>query len=365
MSSYSNLVAPFRISSMELRNRVALAPMTRISATDDGLVTEQMASYYASFARGGFGLIITEGTYIDTKSSQAYFNQPGIATDTQASSWESVVQAVHAENSKIIIQLQHAGALSQGNVYGEGTVAPSAIQPIGEQMQFYKGEGPFPLPTELSVEDIQDIQQAFVHAAIRAKSIGADGVELHGANGYLLDNFLTDYTNVRTDSYGGSLDKRLQFHVETLQAVKSAVGDFPVGIRISQSKGNDFTHKWAGGEEDARLIFSHLANAGADYLHITEYTAWAPAFPSNKKSLAQLAKEATLLPIIANGKLHEAENAEEMIENGSADLVALGKGALANHDWLHKIQNESSLAPFEPAKIFVPVANLKPFEYEN
>ena len=365
MSSYSNLFSTYTLGSIHLSNRVALAPMTRISATADGLATEKMSSYYTSFARGGFGLLITEGTYIDTKSSQAYLNQPGIATDEQAKSWEPIVKAVHAENSKIILQLQHAGALSQGNVYEERTVAPSAIQPLGEQLKFYNGDGPFKLPQELSIKEMHDIRLHFVEAAIRAKKVGMDGVELHGANGYLLDNFLTDYTNTRSDSYGGSVENRIQFLAEIIEAVKQAVGDFTVGIRISQSKGNDFTHKWANAEHDAKIIFERIAKAGADYIHTTEYTAWAPAFSTTTKSLAQLAKEFSGIPVIANGQLHDTAQAESMIQNGDADLVSLGKGALANHDWVIKTKTGASIHPFEPAKIFHPIANLKPYEYVN
>lgn len=364
MSSYPKLFSAYELGCIKLSNRVALAPMTRISASENGMATNKMASYYSSFARGGFSLLITEGTYIDTKSSQAYLNQPGIATDEQAKSWASVVEEVHAQGSSIIMQLQHAGALSQGSAYGERTVAPSALQPKGEQLQFYSGQGPFKLPEELSIEEMNEIKTNFVDAAVRAKNIGMDGVELHGANGYLLDNFLTDYTNTRIDQYGGSVQNRVRFVSEIIQAVKETVGEFPVGIRISQSKGNDFTHKWANAEEDARVIFESIANAGANYIHITEYTSWAPAFPTNEKPLVQLAKEFTGLTIIANGQLNDAEKADDMIASGHADLVSLGKGALANHDWVKKIQSDQPLNPFEPVKIFHPVANLKPFEYE-
>lgn len=363
MTSHTKLFTPFTLNSLTFPNRAAVAPMTRISATDEGIPTEEMASYYTTFAKGGFGLIITEGTYIDLESSQAYENQPGMATDEQAKGWEKTVQSVHDYGSEIIMQLQHAGALSQANHKHAGTVAPSAIQPKGEQLAFYRGTGSFETPGELTLQQIDDIKHNFVHAARRARSAGFDGVELHGANGYLLDNFLTDYTNQRNDTYGGSLVNRLRFLIEVIEDVKKEVGEFVVGIRISQSKGNDFTHKWAGGEEDAKVIFSELSKTGIDYIHVTEYDGTAPAFAPNTMSLAALARKFSDVPIFANGQLGDPKKAIAILEKNEADLVTIGKSALANHDWVKKVRNDESLDAFQPREILHPIANLKPFEY--
>ncbi|MDW0111261.1 NADH:flavin oxidoreductase [Sporosarcina aquimarina] len=363
MTSHRKLFTPFTLNSLTFPNRAAVAPMTRISATDKGNPTEEMASYYTTFAKGGFGLIITEGTYIDSESSQAYENQPGMATDEQAKGWEKIAQSVHEYGSKIIMQLQHAGALSQANLKHSGTVAPSAIQPKGEQLAFYRGTGSFETPGELTIHQMEDIKHNFVHAALRAKSAGFDGVELHGANGYLLDNFLTDYTNQRNDKYGGSLVNRLRFLIEVIEDVKKEVGEFVVGIRISQSKGNDFTHKWAGGEEEAKFIFSELSKTGIDYIHVTEYDATAPAFAHNTMSLAALARKFSDVPIFANGQLGDPEKAIAILEKNEADLVTIGKFALANHDWVKKVRNDESLDAFQPREILHPIADLKPFEY--
>ncbi|MBA9026335.1 2,4-dienoyl-CoA reductase-like NADH-dependent reductase (Old Yellow Enzyme family) [Peribacillus huizhouensis] len=308
-----------------LNNRVGVAPMTRISATSEGLVTDQMVSYYTSFARGGFGLIITEGTYIDDKYSQTYFNQPGIAFNEQAQAWKKVVDSVHQAGTKIFMQLQHTGSLSQGNRFAQETIAPSAIQPKGEQLTFYLGEGPYPTPREATKEEISEVVIGFVNAAKRAQSVGFDGVEIHGANGYLLDEFLTDYTNQRTDEYGGSTENRVRLLVEVSKAVREAVGkDFTIGIRISQAKVNDYTHKWAGKEQDAEIIFGQLGKAGLDYIHVTEYEAWKPAFDTCEASLASLAKKYGKLPIITNGQLEDPERARKIIEKGDADVDCLG-----------------------------------------
>ncbi|WP_425325253.1 oxidoreductase [Planococcus soli] len=351
------------LGSTTLDNRIGLAPMTRISATTKGWATDQMASYYTSFARGGFGLIITEGTYIDDKYSQTYLDQPGIALEEQAQSWKQVVDSVHAAGAKIFMQLQHSGPLSQGNRFADETIAPSAVQPKGEQLSFYLGEGPFQTPREITKEEIADVVKSFVHAAKRAQSVGFDGIEIHGANGYLLDAFLTDYANQREDEYGGSAENRVRLLVDIAEAVRDAVGQrFTVGMRISQAKVNDYTHKWAGKENEAEIIFGRLGKTGLDYLHVTEFEAWQPAFEPGEASLAALAKTYSQLPIIANGQLEDPEKATKIIEAGHADMITLGKGALANQDWAHKVQSGKPMTVFDSEKVLKPIAKIKAFE---
>ncbi len=359
-----------------LGNRVGVAPMTRTSASFEGLATDQMVSYYTSFARGGFGLIITEGIYPDSKYSQGYLHQPGLAFEEQAQAWKKVVDSVHEAGAKIFAQLMHAGALSQGNRFVKESIAPSAVQPKGEQMEFYGGKGPFSTPKEATKEDIAEVVKGFVDAAILAKQAGFDGVEIHGANGYILDQFLTDYTNQRTDEYGGSTENRVRLLVEVSKAVREAVGtDFTLGIRISQGKVNDYEHKWAGKENDAEIIFGQLGQAGLDFIHVTEYEAWQPAFPEGKgttatepafeegkSSLAALAKKYGKQIVIANGHLENPDTAREIIEKGEADVITLGKGALANHDWVSKVKNGEPLEEFKPENILSPDAKIKEFE---
>ncbi|MCM3164214.1 NADH:flavin oxidoreductase [Metabacillus litoralis] len=376
MTNTSILFENINIGTTTLSNRVGLAPMTRTSATPEGLATDQMASYYTSFARGGFGFIITEGIYPDDKYSQGYLNQPGIINDEQEQAWKKVVDSVHQEGAKIIGQLMHAGALSQGNRFVTDTIAPSAVQPKGEQMEFYGGNGPFKMPKEATKEDITNVIDGFVQAAKHAKSAGFDGVEIHGANGYILDQFLTEYTNKRTDEYGGSTENRVRLLVEVSKSVREAVGtDFIVGIRISQGKVNDYTHKWDDKEKGAEIIFGQLGNAGLDYIHVTEYEAWQPAFPEGEgtsatdsafgdggPSLAALAKKYASLPVIANGHLEEPAKASSIIEKGHADLITLGKAALANHDWVNKVKNGEAIEDFQPEKVLSPDAKIKEFE---
>lgn len=365
-----------KLGNTLLTNRVGVAPMTRTSATEEGLATAQMVDYYAKFIRGGFGLVITEGTYPDNTYSQGYYDQPGIINQEQVQAWKKVVDAVHQEGGKIFIQLMHAGALSQGNRFTKETIAPSIVQPKGEQLKFYGGEGSFSVPKEAGKEDIKEIIKGFVEAAKRAKEAGFDGVEIHGANGYILDQFLTDYTNKRTDEYGGSIENRVRLLVEVSNAVRKEVGpNYTIGVRISQGKVNDYTHKWASKEKEAEIIFGQLAQANLDYIHVTEFEAWQPAFPKGEGtnatepafrdgdlSLAALAKKYSKLPVIANGGLDDPEKAIELLEKGDADVITLGKGALANSDWVHKVKNGESLDVFNPEKILSPNAKIKEFE---
>lgn len=365
-----------QLNQITLVNRIGVAPMTRTSAHDNGVPTDQMISYYDKFARGGFGLIITEGLYPDNQYSQGYLNQPGIMNEEQGQAWKKVTDAVHQEGGKIIAQLMHAGALSQGNRFTKETLASSPVQPKGEQMSFYGGEGAFPIPKEATKEDIKQVIQGFVDAAKRAKNAGFDGVEIHGANGYILDQFITSYTNRRTDEYGGSVENRVRLSVEVSTAVREAVGpDYTVGIRISQGKVNDFYHKWENREKDAEVIFGQLGQAGLDYIHVTEYEAWQPAFPEGKgteatdsafgdggATLAALAKKYGQLPVMANGGLHDPEKAKEIVGKGEADIITLGRGALANHDWANKVKDNQPLKEFEPEKVLSPNAKIKDFE---
>ncbi|RFU66668.1 NADH:flavin oxidoreductase [Peribacillus glennii] len=361
--NYETLFSGFDLAGLKIRNRVALAPMTRVSATADGLVTDEMVKYYTKFAKGGFSLLITEGVYPDDQYSQGYLFQPGISNDKQTNAWREVIESVHQEGSKIICQLMHAGALSQGNIHKQISIGPSAVKPKGTQLTFYRGEGEFPVPEEMSLNDIDDVKRGFVNAAKNAKQAGFDGVEVHGANGYILDQFLTDYTNHRDDQYGGSTENRVKLLVEVLQEIRNEVGeDFPVGIRISQAKVNDANHKWTGKEADAEIIFKNLANAGADFIHITEPKAYEPAFDDSSSTLVQLAKRYGQVPVIANGSLEDPEKAEEIITSGYADIISLGKGALANQDWVNKVNSNQELAAFNAENHLLPIANLKDHE---
>lgn len=358
----SRILSPADISQTPLKNRLAVAPMTRVSATESGSATCAMAQYYERFAKGGFGLVITEGIYTDQKFAQGYPFQPGLSEDEQALAWQAVTQGIHRHGAVAFAQLMHAGALNQGNRFMARSAAPSAVRPKGTQMAFYYGSGEYPIPQAMTDDDIADAIEGFAHAATRAiGSANFDGIEIHGANGYLLDQFLTDHTNQRTDRWGGDVRARMELTLEVIKAVKRVAGDHPVGVRISQGKVNDFAHKWSEAEAGAEVIFGALADAQVDFIHVTEFEAWRPAFTHNSDSLVKLARRfAPGVALIANGGLHNPTHAAQVLDDG-ADIIALGKAALANPDLPSRLSQGKPLADFEYS-ILGPIANIKDSE---
>ena len=355
---YPSLFQPVHIGPLDAKNRLAVSPMTRISAEDNGSVGPLMKAYYERFAAGGFGVIITEGLYTDELYSQGYYCQAAMATHRHRESWQPVVKAVQKHDSIFIAQIMHAGALSQFNSYTEETVGPSAVQPLGEQLPFYHGSGAYKLPRALTAQEIQNVIQGFTTSALHARCAGFDGVEIHGANGYLLDQFLTIYTNQRQDHYGGSLDNRLRIYQEVIQSVRRATGeDFVIGVRVSQKKVNDTSYLWPEGEKAAATIFSCIRKCGADYIHTTEPMLNHPAFEGSEP-LARLAKQYSHLPVIANGGIHDPRDAQFALEHNHADMIALGKSALANPEWPLFVKNSKPLREFDFAMLS-PIANLE------
>ncbi|MEV5258244.1 NADH:flavin oxidoreductase [Streptomyces anulatus] len=344
-----------RFAGLELCNRYAVAPMTRVSATEDGRATEEMAAYYTAYAEGGFGLLITEGTYTDRAFSQGYLHQPGITDEAQAAAWRPVVEGAHAAGARVVLQLMHAGAVSQGNRFRDRAAGPSAVRPLGEQLAKYRGSGPWPVPMELTRRQIAEAVHGFAAAAARARDVGFDGVEIHAANGYLLDQFLTPYTNLRTDDYGGGVEERLRLVREVTAEVRGATGaGFPVGVRFSQGKINDPGWRWPGGDAEAEAVFTAAATAGADYLHLAgSGRDWFP----EGRTLPALARTVTGLPVIANGGLHQEAVARRVLDEGHADVLAIGTGALANPDLPRRVAAGTVQAAFDP-QLLEPLATL-------
>lgn len=357
--SPAKTLTSFDMFGLSLRNRLAVAPMTRVSATETGSATSAMSKYYERFAEGGFGLVITEGIYTDEYYSQGYRFQPGMIDHAQARAWRTVTDRIHSHQTLAFAQIMHAGALSQGNRFTHQTAAPSSVQPRGDQMSFYYGQGQYAVPKAMSDEDIADAIAGFAKAAERSVSIaGFDGIEIHGANGYLLDQFLTDYSNQRTDHWAGSTQRRIGLTLEVIKAVRAAVGSVPVGVRISQGKVNNFGHKWSGGVADAETIFGSLQDAGVDFIHVTEFEAWKPAFAEECLPLVALARRyAPRTSLIANGGIRSVESAQSVLDQG-ADMVSIGKAALANPDFPARLAANIPLDGLD-ASTLSPIANIK------
>lgn len=354
------------ISNHIFKNRYMVAPMTRVSSEEDGTPNERAHQYYKRFAVGGFAAVITEGIYPDTAYSQGYEYQAGLATENHKEAWKPIVADVKKHGAKMIAQLMHAGAQSQGNYYKDHSVGPSPFQPPSDKVSVYGGEGAFPVAEELSKEGIEQVKQGFVQSAIFAKDAGFDGVELHGANGYLLDQFLSETINERQDEYGGSVENRLRLLLELIREVRKAVGEnMIVGIRISQLKATNPHFRWSGGEEDARVIFTALGQSNVDYIHLSDDDATTPGFGEGTMTMTEAAQRFSSVPIISCGSLADPEKASTLIENNVADFIAIGRQALANPDTPLRVQQGLPLSEFNKEGIMLPKAYVKDFELEQ
>lgn len=347
-----------RIWNRNLRNRLAVAPMSRVSAAADGVATDEMAAYYASFAEGGFGTVITEGLYTDKLASQSYSFQPGIATASQLRSWQPITEAVHRYDALIIAQLMHGGAISQ---YLDRPIAPSPIRPKGVKLPSYGGSGTFPIPQEMTIQDIELVKAGFIASAIHAHEAGFDGIELHAANGYLLDQFLTPELNQRTDQYGGSMENRFRIVAEIIAGIRQQVSPtFILGVRISEGKVNDLAYRWENGIRTAHELAGQLQQANPDYIHVAVQTGeWErDSFYGENTSLASVMRRVTGIPVIANGGFHDLARARRAIEDQHADLVSIGKAALADPWWPVKTLNNLPAIPFHQQMIW-PAATIR------
>ncbi|MQB07285.1 NADH:flavin oxidoreductase [Agrobacterium tumefaciens] len=364
MADNQRAYQPFSLGTT-LPNRFAVAPMTRVSASESGEASAEMATYYERFARGGFGLVITEGAYTDQAFAQGYLYQPGISDAAQAEAWAPVVDSIHTGGAAAFAQIMHSGAKGQGNRFRDHTVAPSAVQPAGEQMAIYYGKGRYAVPRAVTDEEIADTIAGFAASAARAIAVsGFDGIELHAANGYLLDQFLTDFSNQRQDRWGGDARQRMTMIEEVFRAVRQALpGSVPVGVRISQSKVDNLTHKWTERERAAEAVFGTLSDLGVDFIHVTEHNALAPAFePGGPTLIALTRRYAPQAALIANGALNDLDLIGQALDAG-VDIVAIGKVALANPDLPTRLRVGNTLAAFDPG-ILRPIAHIKSAELE-
>jgi N-ethylmaleimide reductase len=321
------LFSPYRLGGIKLKNRFVLSPMTRGRAIEGNVSHPLTATYYAQRATGG--LIVTEATQVSPQGV-GYIRTPGIHSPEQVAGWRKVTDAVHRAGGVIFAQLWHVGRVSHPDFHGgELPVAPSAIAPDAEAFTA-NGKVKIPTPRALETHEIAGVVEQFRRAAENARAAGFDGVELHGANGYLLDQFLRDGSNKRTDSYGGSIQNRARFPLEVVEAVLSVWDAARVGYKVSP---NGAVNSMA--DSDPIATFSYLAKEldrhGLGYLHVSEGIAGPMAVPAGiPRALPTLGKIFTRT-IIANGG-YDARSANAAIANGEADLVAFGVPYLANPD---------------------------------
>ncbi|GAB3903391.1 NADH:flavin oxidoreductase [Larkinella knui] len=329
-----------------LQNRFVVAPMTRISATSDGIPTPEMGNYYEGFAEGGFAAILSEGVYTDAIASICNPNQPGIVTRQQVLAWQKITRQVKKYPTVFICQLMHAGALSQVLTR---TLAPSAIKPLGKPSASSGGKSAFSTPVAMTVSDIKTAIAGYVQSARNAVEAGFDGVEIHGANGYLPDQFITSYSNQRTDSYGGSIENRFRFVAEISAAIRAVVpAGFIVGLRLSEGKVNNLAYRWEEGADMAKALFGEVKKAAPDYLHIAaEGGGWQrECVYADGSSSTGIARQLLDCPVIANGGLHDLELAQSILTEGHGDLLAIGRYAIANPDFPKKVLRKEKVVPF-------------------
>jgi N-ethylmaleimide reductase len=337
-TSVPNLFTPVEVGPLALRNRVVMAPLTRSRAGPGNVPTQLNALYYAQ--RASAGLIISEATQISPEG-QGYISTPGIHSAQQIAGWKCVTQAVHIAGGQIVCQLWHVGRISHPSFQpgGVAPVAPSAIRPNGQAFTA-KGFEPIPTPRALETAEIPGIVEQYAQAARNALAAGFDGVEVHGANGYLIDQFLRDQTNQRTDRYGGSIENRSRFLMEVVDAVIAAVGAECTGVRISpQNSQNDIA------DSDPQTLFNYVAErlSGKDlaYLHIIEGdTSGIPVPPFDYKTLKRL-----FGGIVISNNGFDKLRANEAIAQGRADLIAFGKPFIANPDLVIRLFLDAPLMP--------------------
>ena len=346
-NSENPLLTTYDSGEFTLSNRVIMAPMTRSRAGKGNTATKLMATYYRQ--RASAGLIITEGTQI-SEQGVGYPWTPGIHTDKQVAAWKTVTDAVHEEGGRIFAQIWHVGRVSHPMYHnGEKPVAPSAVKPEGE---IFTAEGmkEFVTPRALETGEIPGIVDDYRKAAANAIRAGFDGVEIHGANGYLIDQFIKDGTNRRTDEYGGSVENRSRFVFEVIEAVSNEIGSDKVGIRFSPN-GNNQGISDSNPRHTFTYIINQLNRYGLAYIHLMEAMSDVSEKPGYLSGVTEYFRNIYDGTIITNVN-YNRESGMNVIESGTADLVAYGRLFLANPDLPERFAADAELNKPEPETFY-------------
>jgi len=351
------LFQPFTLRNLTLSNRIVMAPMTR-SKSPQGIPGPEVAAYYRRRAKGGVGLIVTEGTYVPHPAAGFYPDVPHFYGEESLAGWKLVVEEVHLAGGRIFPQLWHVGLTPAAN----GTIPTGAMGPSGLAKRGEKIAEP------MTQQDIDNVIRAFGEAALSAKRLGFDGVEIHGAHGYLLDQFFWEGTNQRTDGYGGDLVARTRFATEVIREVRTQVGpEFPVCLRFSQWKQQDYNAKLAQNPAELERFLAPLTAAGVDLFHCSQRRFWEPEFEGSSLNLAGWTKKLTGKPTVTVGSItlneeftstfRSAETAAatgidellERLEREEFDLVAIGRSLIVNPSWPQIVQRGAikELQPYQ------------------
>jgi 2,4-dienoyl-CoA reductase-like NADH-dependent reductase (Old Yellow Enzyme family) len=361
------LFQPGRIGSLQLPNRIVMAPMTR-AKSPEGVPSAAVAAYYRRRAEGGVALIVSEGTFIPHWSASHERNAPRLYGEAALAGWKRVIDEVHAAGGRMFPQLWHVGQIRKPKVqrdkgvFDEDTDFALRIGPSGI---FGVNGGPLEqLGKAASQKDIDEIIFAYGQAARNAQRLEFDGIEVHGAHGYLIDQFLWPKTNLRNDDYGGDIARRGRFGADVIREIRTQVGpDFPLVLRVSTWKSQDYTARLAETPQEWEAIIGPLADAGLDGFHVSQRRFWETEFGS-EMNLAGWTKKITGKPTITVGSVtlnnsmaemlagHGSEYANNLIplvtaiERGDFDFVAVGRALIANPDWPRRIQQGAALQPY-------------------
>jgi N-ethylmaleimide reductase len=345
----SLLFSKATLGKLTLQNHIVMAPLTRSRATGN-VPNDLMAEYYAQ--RAGVGLIITEGTS-PSPNGLGYGRIPGIFSNEQVAGWKKVTDAVHAKGAKIFVQLMHTGRIAhQLNLpQGARVVAPSAVAAAGQMYTDAEGMKDHTTPEAMTEADLMATAAEYVQASINAVKAGFDGVELHAANGYLLEQFIRPNSNVRTDQYGGSIENRARFVLEVAEAVIAAIGKDKVGIRLSPFGAFNDMALYPEMEADYAYLAEKLNALGLVYLHVVDHSSMgAPAVPDSIKATFRKVFKQTL--ILSGG--YDVKRAEADLAAGRADLIAFGKPVLANPDLVERFKSGAPLNAPDMATFYTP-----------
>lgn len=330
----NKLLSTYTLGGIELKNRIVMAPMTRSRAIGN-IPNNLIAEYYEQ--RASAGLIISEGTS-PSPNGLGYSRIPGIYTAEQVDGWKKVTKAVHAKNGKIFVQLMHTGRISHYENMPEDAVilAPSEVKASGQMWTDILGLQNFQIPKEMNIEEIKNTKQEFVKAAANAIRAGFDGIELHGANGYLIEQFLSPISNIREDVYGESIENRCRFLLTIMESVIEEIGKEKVGIRLSPyGVASDMPH-YPEIEDTYIHLAEELNSLGILYIHLVDHSAMgAPEVPIKIKKAIRKKFQNTI--ILSGG--YNFENAEDELQGGNADLIAFGRPFINNPDLVDRFTN--------------------------
>lgn len=328
----SKLFEPFRMGNIELKNRIGMAPMTRSRALPDGTPSDLAAEYYGQ--RASVGLIISEGTQ-PSDDGQGYSNTPGIYAEAHIEGWKKVTSKVHNEGGRIFIQLMHVGRVSHpdNTPHHRQAVAPSAIAP---NVEIFTAQGmkEIPTPRALSEEEIKDVINEFRLAARAAIEAGADGVEIHGANGYLIQQFLSENSNQRQDAYGGTIENRSRFAIELTKAVVDEIGPERTGIRFSPQGTLNGIEEGETSIEMYRYLIRELDKLNLAYLHIMHF---------GNEPLLQEIRQLWSLALLVNRVGRALDQLTVDLDNEIADVVTVGTWMIANPDFVERLKLDAPL----------------------